>query len=56
VLRLVATRAALGVVTLLAVCRSTHRESYLHIVMAGILGPILALIVIIIVGATIGSF
>jgi H+/gluconate symporter-like permease len=45
-----------AVVTLLAVCRSTHRESYLHIVMAGILGPILALSVVIIVGSTIGSF
>jgi H+/gluconate symporter-like permease len=45
-----------AVVTLLAVCRSTHRESYLHIAMAGILGPILALIVVIILGSTFGSF
>jgi H+/gluconate symporter-like permease len=45
-----------AVVTLLAVCRSTHRESYLHIVMAGILGPILALIVVIILGSAFGSF
>jgi H+/gluconate symporter-like permease len=45
-----------AVVTLLAVCQSTHRESYLHIVMAGILGPVLALIVVIILGSTFGSF
>jgi H+/gluconate symporter-like permease len=45
-----------AVVTLLAVCRSTHRESYLHIVMAAIVGPILALIAVIILGSTFGSF
>jgi hypothetical protein len=28
-----------AVVTLLSICRSTHRKSYLHIVMAGIIGP-----------------
>ena len=32
-----------AVVTLLAVCGSTHRESYLDIVMAAIVGPIIAL-------------
>jgi H+/gluconate symporter-like permease len=45
-----------AVVTLLAVCRSTHRESYLHIVMAAIVGPILALIAVIVLGSTFGSF
>ncbi len=45
-----------AVVTLLSICRSTHRKSYLHIVMAGIIGPILALIVVIILGSTFGSF
>jgi H+/gluconate symporter-like permease len=45
-----------AVVTLLAVCQSTHRECYLHIVMAGILGPVLALIFVIILGSTFGSF
>jgi H+/gluconate symporter-like permease len=45
-----------AVVTLLAVCRSTHRESYLDIVMAGVVGPILGLIVVIILGSTFGSF
>jgi H+/gluconate symporter-like permease len=45
-----------AVVTLLAVCRSTHRQSYFHIVMAGILGPILALMVVIVLGSAVGSF
>jgi H+/gluconate symporter-like permease len=45
-----------AVVTLLSVCGSTHRDSYLHIVMAGIVGPILALLVVIFLGSTFGSF
>src|SRR5262249_35404574 len=36
-----------AVVTLLAVCGSTHRESYLDIVMAAIVGPILLLAAVI---------
>jgi H+/gluconate symporter-like permease len=45
-----------AVVTLLAVCGSTHRKSYFDIVMAGIAGPILALVVVIILGSALGSF
>jgi H+/gluconate symporter-like permease len=45
-----------AVVTLLAVCGSKHRESYLDIVMAAIVGPIVALIVVIALGSTFGSF
>jgi H+/gluconate symporter-like permease len=45
-----------AVVTLLAVCGSKHRESYLDIVMAAIVGPIVALIVVIVLGSTFGSF
>jgi H+/gluconate symporter-like permease len=45
-----------AVVTLLAVCGSTHRESYLHIVMAGIVGPIIALAAVIALGSAFGSF
>jgi H+/gluconate symporter-like permease len=45
-----------AVVTLLAVCGSTHRKSYFDMVMANIVGPILALIVVIILGSTLGSF
>ena len=36
--------------TLLAVCGSTHRESYFDMVMATIVGPIIALAVVIILG------
>jgi H+/gluconate symporter-like permease len=45
-----------AVVTLLAVCGSTHRESYRDIVIAGIVGPIIALAVIIALGSAFGSF
>jgi H+/gluconate symporter-like permease len=45
-----------AVVTLLAVCGSTHRESYRDIVIVGILGPVIALIAIIILGSIFGSF
>jgi H+/gluconate symporter-like permease len=45
-----------AVVTLLAVCGSTHRESYLDIVMVGIVGAIVALVVVIALGSTFGSF
>lgn len=45
-----------AVVTLLAVCGATHRESYFDIVMVSIVGAILALVVIIALGALVGSF
>ena len=45
-----------AVVTLLAVCGSTHRESYLDIVMVGIVSALLALVAVIILGSTFGSF
>jgi H+/gluconate symporter-like permease len=45
-----------AVVTLLAVCGSTHRESYLDIVMAAIVGPIIALAAVIALGSWVGSF
>jgi len=45
-----------AVVTLLAVCGSKHRESYFDIVMAGIVGPIIALAAVIALGSTLGSF
>src|SRR5262249_21106719 len=45
-----------AVVTLLAVCGSTHRKSYFDMVMASIVGPIIALAVVIILGSTFGSF
>jgi H+/gluconate symporter-like permease len=45
-----------AVVTLLAVSGSTHRESYFDIVMAAIVGPIIALAVVIALGSALGSF
>src|SRR5215468_9083320 len=45
-----------AVVTLLAVCGSTHRESYRDIVMVAIVGPIVALVAVIALGSTFGSF
>jgi H+/gluconate symporter-like permease len=45
-----------AVVTLLAVCGSTHKDSYSDIFVVGILGPIVALVVVIGLGAVVGSF
>jgi H+/gluconate symporter-like permease len=45
-----------AVVTLLAVCGSKHRDSYGDIVMAAIVGPIIALAAVIALGSTLGSF
>lgn len=45
-----------AVVTLLAVCGSTHRESYLDIVMVGIVGALIALVAVIALGSAFGSF
>ena len=45
-----------AVVTLLAVCGTTHRESYLDIVMVGIVGAMIALAVLIGLGSAFGSF
>ncbi|WP_426439643.1 GntP family permease [Bradyrhizobium genosp. P] len=45
-----------AVVTLLAVCGSTHRDSYRDIVMVGIIGALLALAAVILIGSSVGSF
>nr|WP_314070413.1 SLC13 family permease [uncultured Roseococcus sp.] len=45
-----------AVVTLLAVCGCTHRQSYLDIVMACIVGALIALAVVILLGSLVGSF
>ena len=45
-----------AVVTLLAVCGSTHRESYLDIVMVGIVSALLALVAVVVLGSMFGSF
>jgi H+/gluconate symporter-like permease len=45
-----------AVVTLLAVCGSTHRESYRDIVVVGIVGAVISLVVVIAIGSMTGSF
>ncbi|WP_043285271.1 GntP family permease [Paraburkholderia oxyphila] len=45
-----------AVVTLLAVCGSTHRESYRDLVVVSIVGALIALAVVIVLGSFFGSF
>jgi H+/gluconate symporter-like permease len=45
-----------AVVTLLAVCGTTHRESYRDIVVVGIVGALIALAAVIALGSVTGSF
>ncbi len=45
-----------AVVTLLSVCGVTHKEGYLDIVMAAIVGALIALVVVIVLGSLVGSF
>ena len=45
-----------AVVSLLAICGLTHRESYLDIVMVGIVSSICALVALIAIGTVFGSF
>ena len=45
-----------AVVTLLAVCGSSHKDSYLDIVMTAIVGAMLALAAVIVLGSLLGSF
>jgi H+/gluconate symporter-like permease len=45
-----------AVVTLLAICGCSHRESYVDIVFAGMVGPIISLAAVIALGSLFGSF
>jgi H+/gluconate symporter-like permease len=45
-----------AVVTLLAVCGSTHTKSYVDVVMVAIVGALVALVAVIALGGLIGSF
>lgn len=45
-----------AVVTLLALCGLTHRESYFDIVMVAIVGAVIALLAVIALGSAVGSF
>ena len=45
-----------AVITLLAICKLTHRQSYLDILMVAVTIPVTSLIVVILLGTTVGSF
>jgi H+/gluconate symporter-like permease len=45
-----------AVVSLLAVCGTTHHESYLDIVMVAIVGAVIALVGVVVLGSAFGSF
>jgi H+/gluconate symporter-like permease len=45
-----------AVVTLLAVCGVTHRDSYVDIFMVAIVGALLALAAVVVLGSALGSF
>ncbi len=45
-----------AVVTLLSVCGVTHKEGYLDIVMAAVVGALIALAAVIVLGTAVGSF
>lgn len=45
-----------AVITLLSICGLTHRQSYTDVLMVAVLGPIAALVVVIVLGSTFGSF
>ena len=45
-----------AVVTLLAICGATQRGSYREIMMVGLIGPMIALVVVIVLGTLFGAF
>ena len=49
-------RNPVRVVTLLAVCGCTHRDSYMDIVMSSVVGALIALAAVIVLGSLVGSF
>jgi H+/gluconate symporter-like permease len=45
-----------AVITLLGICKLTHRQSYLDIFMVAVVAPVLALVVVVALGSLFGSF
>lgn len=45
-----------AIITIIGICGMTHRKSYFDMAMTGIAVPVLALIVVIVLGSTVGSF
>jgi H+/gluconate symporter-like permease len=44
-----------AVITLLGICRLTHKESYLDIFMCTVIGPLIALVIVVTLGSTFGA-
>jgi H+/gluconate symporter-like permease len=45
-----------AVITLLAICGLTHRQSYLDILVVAVLAPLAALVAVVTLGSTLGAF
>jgi H+/gluconate symporter-like permease len=45
-----------AVITLLAICRLTHRQSYLDIFVVAVLAPLAALVAVVVFGTLFGAF
>lgn len=45
-----------AVITLLAICKLTHRQAYLDIFMVAVVAPLAALLVVVLLGSAVGSF
>ena len=45
-----------AVITMLGICRLTHREAYFDMFMVSVAGPLLALMVVLVLGSTFGAF
>ena len=45
-----------AVITLLSLCKLDHKQSYLDIFMVAVAFPLLALVVVVVLGMSVGSF
>ena len=45
-----------AVITLLAICKLTHRRAYFYILMVAVLAPLAALVAVVALGTVFGSF
>jgi H+/gluconate symporter-like permease len=45
-----------AVITMLGICRLTHKEAYADMFMVSVIGPLLALVAVLVVGTTFGAF
>jgi H+/gluconate symporter-like permease len=45
-----------AVITLLAICKLTHRQSYFDLFVVAVIGPLVALAIVILLGSLFGAF